>query len=163
MRIDDIRAWTNSIDLSSQPNDSREQVPSSNTAKRRLSGDSMDNLSKRKHRNESEAEAPLNSKKTPQALFNSPANSFFDQVLAPFNVAGSTVDSTDTTTVFFRTLTVRPRFPKPMSQQQRYQRSPLLPNQCKKRSDLHRLSRPIQFSLESDLKAALPNGIPRVI
>ncbi|KAI1013821.1 hypothetical protein LB503_010471 [Fusarium chuoi] len=149
MRIDAIRAWIDSVDPSSPFTDSQEQISSANTTKkRRLSDNSMESPSKRKRREQPEAEAPFDPDKTPQSSSTLPVNSIFDHPPPSFDITGSTINS------FPRTLAARPQFHK--STASKSQRSPSPSKQYKKRSDLHRLNRPIRFSLEPDLKAALP-------
>ncbi|KAG5798093.1 hypothetical protein H9Q69_002837 [Fusarium xylarioides] len=149
MRIDAARAWIDSVDPLNEFTDSHEQIPSAKiTKRRRLSDNSMQSPLKRKRREHPEAEAPFDPDKTPQSSSTHPAKSIFDHPPPSFDVTGSTIDS------FPRTLAARPHFPKSTSSTS--QRSPSPFKQYKKRSDLHRLNRPIRFSLEPDLKAALP-------
>ncbi|KAF5020440.1 hypothetical protein F66182_7519 [Fusarium sp. NRRL 66182] len=114
----------------------------------------MDSPSKRKRRDE--LEAHFDPEKTPQPPIQNTTNSISDQPPPPFNIAGSPVDSTDATTLFSRSLAARPHLPKPRTNSQRNQRSLSPSQQYRKRSDLQRLNHPIQFSLESDLRTALP-------
>ncbi|SCN83771.1 uncharacterized protein FFB20_07044 [Fusarium fujikuroi] len=132
MRVDAIRAWIDSVDSSSPFIDFRGQISLANTTKkRRLSDNSMESPSKWKPREQPEAETPFDPDKTPQSSSTLPMNSIFDHPPPSLYVTGSTIDS------FLRTLAARPHFPKSTA-------------------DLHRFNRPIRFSLEPDLKAALP-------
>ncbi|KPA37327.1 methyltransferase type 11 [Fusarium langsethiae] len=94
--------------------------------------------------------------KTPQAQPNAINPTIFDNPPPPFNVAATSSDDdpTDATSLFSRTLAARPHFPKPKPPSSTRSLSPS--KQYRKRSDLQRLDHPIHFSLESDLKAALP-------
>ncbi|KAF5978828.1 methyltransferase type 11 [Fusarium coicis] len=149
MHIDGIQAWIDSVDPSSQSTVPNEKItPFATANRRRLSDHSMESPSKRKCREQPEAEAPFDPDKTPQSSTSHSANSIFDQPPPPFHVTASTIDS------FPRVLAARPHFSKSASSTS--QRSPSPSKQYKKRSDLHRLNRPIRFSLEPDLKAALP-------
>ncbi|PNP78600.1 hypothetical protein FNYG_08079 [Fusarium nygamai] len=110
MRIDAVRAWIDSVDPSNQFTDSHKQIPSAKTAKRRrLSANSMQSPSKRKRREQPEAEAPFDPDKTPQLSSTYLAKSIFDYLLPSFDVTGSTIDS------FPRTLAARLHLPKSIS------------------------------------------------
>ncbi|EXK78013.1 hypothetical protein FOQG_17284 [Fusarium oxysporum f. sp. raphani 54005] len=124
MRIDAIPAWIYSVNPSSQFIDTHEQITSLKTAKRRFSGYAIESPSKRKRREQPEAEAPFNADKTPQSsttrppnsIFDHPPNSIFDHPPLPFDVTGSTIDS------FPHTLAARLHLPKSISSTS--QRSP---------------------------------------
>ncbi|QKD48520.2 uncharacterized protein FOBCDRAFT_236180 [Fusarium oxysporum Fo47] len=116
MRIDAIPAWIYSVDPSSQFIDTHEQITSLKTAKRRFSGYAIESPSKRKRREQPEAEAPFNADKTPQSSTTRPPNSIFAHPPLSFDVTGSTIDS------FPRTLAARLHLPKSISSTS--QRSP---------------------------------------
>ncbi|RFN46145.1 methyltransferase type 11 [Fusarium flagelliforme] len=163
MQIDAIPAWINNLDPPSPSTFSNKHgfadidiCDTLNGAKRRLSGDSMESPSKRK-RTEDRQHAQQDPEKTPQAPVSNNTNDIFDHPPPSFNVAGSTVDSTDATSIFTKVLDSRPHLPFRQASQQRNQRSPSPSKQYRKRSDLHRLNHPIRFSMESDLRKALPS------
>ncbi|KAG7408807.1 hypothetical protein Forpe1208_v012087 [Fusarium oxysporum f. sp. rapae] len=163
MHIDAIPAWINNLDPPSPSTFSNKHgfadidiCDTLNGAKRRLSGDSMESPSKRK-RTEDRQRAQHDPEKTPQAPVSNNTNDIFDHPPPSFNVAGSTVDSTDATSIFTKVLDSRPHLPFRQASQQRNQRSPSPSKQYRKRSDLHRLNHPIRFSMESDLRKALPS------
>ncbi|EGU89079.1 hypothetical protein IWW34DRAFT_676866 [Fusarium oxysporum f. sp. albedinis] len=160
MRIEDIRTWISKLDPLSPPTTFNEHgfvdidiCGTSNEPKRRLSSDSMESPSKRK-RTEDRQHDP---DRTPQAPVSNNAGDIFDHPPPSFNVAGSTVDSTDATSIFTKDLNYRPHLPFRQASRTRNQRSPSPSKQYRKRSDLHRLDHPIRFSMESDLRKALPS------
>ncbi|KAM0266718.1 hypothetical protein ACHAPA_006640 [Fusarium lateritium] len=162
MHIDTITAWINNLDPPSPSTFSNTHgfadidiCDTLNGAKRRLSGDSMESPSKRKRTGDRQ-HAQHDPEKTPQAPVPGNGNDIFHHPPPSFNVAGSTVDSTDATSIFTKPLDSRPHLPFRQTSQQRSQRSPSPSKQYKKRIDLHRLSHPIRFSMESDLRKALP-------